>query len=68
LLLEADSRGTGIVRKLTVKGTSAVGSRYEATTGKDTAKCEDLVLAVVNRRVCELAIALYLLAVTICKC
>jgi hypothetical protein len=33
-------------------------SRYQATTGEDTADWEELVRAVVNCRVCELAIAL----------
>jgi hypothetical protein len=33
-------------------------SRYQATTGEDTADWEDLVRAVVNFRVCELPIAL----------
>jgi hypothetical protein len=44
-----------------------VGSRYQ-TTSEDTADWEDLVGAVVNCRVCELAIALQLVVVTICKC
>jgi hypothetical protein len=37
LLLEAGSRGTEIVRESRVRGTSAVRSRYQATTGEDTA-------------------------------
>jgi hypothetical protein len=37
LLLEAGSRGTGIFREHGVRGTSAVGSHYQATTGEDTA-------------------------------
>jgi hypothetical protein len=37
-------------------------------TGEDTADYGALVCAVVNCRVRELAIALYLLVVTICKC
>jgi hypothetical protein len=45
-----------------------VESRYQATTGEDTADREDFVLAVVNSSVCELPEALYLLVVTICKC
>jgi hypothetical protein len=49
-------------------GMYGVESRYQATTGEDTADWEDLVRAVMNCRVCELAIALYLLVVTICKC
>jgi hypothetical protein len=36
LLLEAVSRGTGIVREPRERGTSAVGSLYQATTGEDT--------------------------------
>jgi hypothetical protein len=57
LLSEAGTWGTGIVREPRVRGTSAVGSRYQATTCEDTADWEDLVRAVVN---CdsELAIAL----------
>jgi hypothetical protein len=42
--------------------------RHQATTGEDAAEWEDLVRAVVNCIVCELAIALQLLVVTICKC
>jgi hypothetical protein len=37
LLLEAGSRGTGIVQEPRVRGTSAFGSRYQATTGEETA-------------------------------
>jgi hypothetical protein len=37
LLLEADSSGTGTVWEPRGKGTSAVGSRYQATTGEVTA-------------------------------
>jgi hypothetical protein len=58
LLLEGGSWGTGIVPEPIVKGTSAIGSRYQATTGKNTAHWEDVVRAVVICRVCELAIAL----------
>jgi hypothetical protein len=39
-------------------GIYSVGSRYQATTGEDTADWEDLVHAVVNYKVCELVIAL----------
>jgi hypothetical protein len=39
----------------------------EAVTGEDIADREGLVHAAVNYRVCELAIAQKLLAVTICK-
>jgi hypothetical protein len=37
LLLEAGSWSTERVRETRVRGTSAVGSRYQATTGEDTA-------------------------------
>jgi hypothetical protein len=47
-----------MVREPSVRATSAVESRYQALTGADTADREDLVRAVVNCRVCELAIAL----------
>jgi hypothetical protein len=67
LLLEAGSWSTWLVRKSRVRGSSAVGSRYQ-TTVENTADWEDIVRAVVNCRVCELAKALYLLVVTICKC
>jgi hypothetical protein len=36
LLLEAGSWGTGIVREPRVRGKFAVGSRYQATTGKES--------------------------------
>jgi hypothetical protein len=42
--------------------------RHQATTGEDTVDWESLVRAVVNCRVCELAIVLELLVFTICKC
>jgi hypothetical protein len=58
LLLEAGSWGTGTVREPSSRGTSAVGSRYQATTGEDTADWEDLVRALAIRRVCELEIEL----------
>jgi hypothetical protein len=58
LLLEVGSWGTGTVREHWGKGTPAVGSCYQATTGEDTADWEDLVRAVVNCRECELTIAL----------
>jgi hypothetical protein len=56
--LWAGSWGTGIVWEPRVSGTSAVGVRYQATTGEETADWKDLMRAVVNCRVCELAIAL----------
>jgi hypothetical protein len=62
LLLEAGSWGTRIVREPRVRGTSAVRSRYQATTGEDTADWKDLVRDVVNCRECELMIAIYVVA------
>jgi hypothetical protein len=41
-------------------GISGVGSRYQITTGEDIADWEELVHALLNCRVCGLAIALYL--------
>jgi hypothetical protein len=67
LLLEAGSWGTEIVRESRVRGTSAVESRYQATTGKDTADRGDVVSGVVNCKVYELAKALQLLIVTFFK-
>jgi hypothetical protein len=58
LLWEAGSWGLVIVRETRGRGAFAVGSRYQATSGEDTADWENLLLAVVNCRVCELAIAL----------
>jgi hypothetical protein len=58
LLLEAGSWSTEIIRELWIRGTSAVGSPYQATTGEDTAEWEALVRAVVNCRLCEIAITL----------
>jgi hypothetical protein len=58
LLLEAGSWGTGRIREPRVRRTSAAGSRYQTTTGEDTADWKDLVRAVVNCRVCELVLAL----------
>jgi hypothetical protein len=67
LLFESDSWRTGIVPEPRVRVTSAVGSRYKTTTGEDAADWEDLVRVVVKCRVCELAIALQLLVLTICE-
>jgi hypothetical protein len=47
-----------MVREPRVRGTSAVGSPYRAMTGEVKGERKDLTLVVVNRRVCELAIAL----------
>jgi hypothetical protein len=58
LLLEAASWGTGTVREPRGRGTSTVGSRYQATTGEDTADWKDLLRAVVNCSVCELTTTL----------
>jgi hypothetical protein len=55
LLLEVGSWGMGIVREPTERGSSAVGSRYQATTSEDREDWEDLVRVVVNCKVCELA-------------
>jgi hypothetical protein len=50
-----------------VRRASAVGSRYQATTGgEDKGDREDLVRTVVNCRVCELVIPLQLFVVTRC--
>jgi hypothetical protein len=45
-----------------------VGIRHQATPGEGIVDWEDLVRAVVNCRVCELALALQLLVVMIGKC
>jgi hypothetical protein len=52
LLRHGDSSGTQS------KGNVFRWSRYQATTGEDTADWEDLMRAAVNCRVCKLAIAL----------
>jgi hypothetical protein len=65
LLLEAGSWDTEIVRAPRGRRTSAVGSSYQTTTDEVTADSENLVRDVVNWRVCEFAIALWLLVVTI---
>jgi hypothetical protein len=44
--------------------TDGVGSRYQPTTGDDTANWEDLMHAVVNCKECEIANALKSLIVT----
>jgi hypothetical protein len=46
LLLDACRRGTGIIREPRLRGSSAVESRYQTTTGEDTADWRDLVRAV----------------------
>jgi hypothetical protein len=56
--VEDGSRGKGIDREPRGRGTSSIEGRYLATTSEDTTDWEDLVGAVVNCRVCELAIAL----------
>jgi hypothetical protein len=43
LLLEAGSRDTVIVREPTVRGTFAVGSRYQATASGDCNRLRTLV-------------------------
>jgi hypothetical protein len=52
-------------KNVSTEAEDIVGIHHQATTGEDTA---DLLRAVVNCRVCELPIALYLPVVTICKC
>jgi hypothetical protein len=54
-------------KNMSLEAEDIVEIRHQATTGEDTADWEDLVRAVVNCRVCELAIALWLLVVMICK-
>jgi hypothetical protein len=61
LLLDAGSWGTGIVKEARLRGKSAV----KATTRQRLVKT---VRVVVNYRVCDLAIALWLLVVMIHKC
>jgi hypothetical protein len=53
--LVAEARCT--VREPRGRGTSAVGSRYQATTGEGN-RLRRLSTALVNCRVCEVAIAL----------
>jgi hypothetical protein len=67
LLWEAGSWGTGTVQEHRARGKSAVGNRFQATTGENTADWEDLVRTVVNCWVCKLATAVKLLIVAICK-
>jgi hypothetical protein len=43
LLSEAGTGGTGLFREARVREKSAVGSRYQAITGEDTADLEDFV-------------------------
>jgi hypothetical protein len=47
---------------------SAVGSRYQTTTGEDTAHWKDLVCVAVKCEERELMIARLLLVFTLCKC
>jgi hypothetical protein len=51
-------------KNVSTEAEDIVGIRRQPTTGEDTANCEDIVSAVVNCRMCELGIALYLLVVT----
>jgi hypothetical protein len=46
------------------RGIPPVGSRYQATAGKDIANREDLSYSIVKSRIRELLTALYLLVVT----
>jgi hypothetical protein len=65
VLLETGSRRIETFREPRGRVMSAVRSRYQATTSKDTAHWKELVRAAVNWRLCELTIEL--LVVTICK-
>jgi hypothetical protein len=67
LLSEAGRWDTGIFREPRGRGTSAIDSHYQTTAGEGIADWEDLVRAVVKWHMCDLAIALQLLVVTICK-
>jgi hypothetical protein len=58
LLWVAGSWGTGTVREPRWRGTPGIGSRYQTTTGEDTTDWDDLVRAVANCGVCELATVL----------
>jgi hypothetical protein len=49
LLLEAGSWGTGIVREPTVRGASAVGSRYGAMATEDVAVDTSLCMIVIYK-------------------
>jgi hypothetical protein len=51
-------------KNVSTEGEDIVWIRYRATIGEETADRGDLVRAVVNCRVCELAIALKLVVVT----
>jgi hypothetical protein len=71
LLLEPGRWGTAIVQEPRVRGMPAVGSCYQTMTGEDIADWEDLVHAIVNCRVCELAVLQLLVRVVmscVCKC
>jgi hypothetical protein len=46
---------------MSMEAEDIVGIHHQAMTGENTADWEDLVHAVVNCRVCELAMVLYLL-------
>jgi hypothetical protein len=52
-------------KKLSTEAEDIVGIRHQATTHEDTADCEELVLAVVNCRLCELALMLQLRSVSV---
>jgi hypothetical protein len=57
-LLESGSWGTVMVQEPKVRGMSTIGSRYQTTTGEDTADWKDLACAVVNCRLRELVTVL----------
>jgi hypothetical protein len=54
-------------KNISMEAENIVGIRHQATMCGDTADSKDSLRAVVNCIVCELAIALYLLVVTMCS-
>jgi hypothetical protein len=67
VLAKATSNSTDrptVGKTVSTEAEDTVGIRHQATTGEDTEDWEDLVRAVVNCRVCEIEIVLYLLVVT----
>jgi hypothetical protein len=54
-------------KNVSTEAEDSVEIRHQATTGEDTADREDLVRAVVNSIECEIATALLLSVVPICK-
>jgi hypothetical protein len=68
LLLEAGSWDMVIVQEPRVRGASALGSHYQQQLVKTQQTEKTLYYAVVNCRMCELALALQLHVVMISKC